>query len=234
MLFRLRSVLLVFLCLALFWSQALAGWGDALNKMGSDMADTAATAAGSPYTPSEAMAGIKETLKLGTDSAANTLGSPGGFSAHPDTALSLPGNLSFPGSSMLLDSLNGAAEGAIPGVKSTFLDSISSLSVSNPTKAVSGGDTAITQYFEQNSRDTLAKLVRPIVEQSVQSAGVGDYLGPLAAAQQAAGLGGTAFDPTTYLTDKTLDSMFYYIGEKEKALRSSGAENASSLLQKLF
>ena len=135
---------------------------------------------------------------------------------------------------MLLDSLNGAAEGAIPGVKSTFLDSISSLSVSNPTKAVSGGDTAITQYFEQNSRDTLAKLVRPIVEQSVQSAGVGDYLGPLAAAQQAAGLGGTAFDPTTYLTDKTLDSMFYYIGEKEKALRSSGAENASSLLQKLF
>lgn len=234
MFFRFQPLPTACLCLMLFWTQALAGWGDTINSMGSDMADRAATATGSPYTPSEAVKGIKETLKLGTASAADKLGRPGGFSADPQTRLSLPGNISFPGSSSLLKSMNGAAEGAIPDVKDTFLDSISSMSVRNPTKALSGGDTAITQYFEKNNRDRLAKLVRPIMEKSVQNAGVGDYLAPLAAAQQAAGLGGKAFDPTSYLTNKTLDSMFHYIAEKEKALRSSGAENASSLLQKLF
>lgn len=228
--FQYRTFILALLISLFASTPALSGW-DALKKMGSDLADQGATAAGSPYTPSEAVSGIKEVLSLGTDSATSVLSQPGGFSADPSTALSLPSFLSgSPGSDTLLSSLNSAATGAIPGTGALFGDAIGDMSVGNPSSLLSGDDTAITSYFENSSRDTLKGLVRPVVEQSVKSAGVDAYLAPLMAMQQATG---QSFDPVDSVTDKVLDGMFHYIGEKEKSLRSSGG-GASELLSKLF
>jgi hypothetical protein len=207
----------------------MAGWGDALKSMG----DQGSKVAGLAYTPSEGLAGIKETLSTGADYGASVLSQPGGFSKSPETTLALPSSLSGLGEKAgLLSALNSAAEDSIPGTSSIFADSIKNLSVSNPTSAIGGGDSGITQYFESASRTSLKKAVKPIVAKSIKAAGVDNYLSALTAMQKVTG--GTAFDATDYLTDKTLDSMFHYMSEKESSLRSSGGAGASALLQKIF
>jgi len=214
---------------------AAAGWTDTLKTAGSEYADQGATAAGLPYTPSEAVAGIKEVLSLGTNYATSSLSAPGGFSANPATTFSLPTSLTSLGDTTnLLSSLNSAAEGAAPGTGNVFLDAIQKLAVGDYSTLLGGGEDAITRFFENSSRETLKKMVRPVVDKSVESTGVNAYLAPLMAAQQASNIAGPVFNPVDYLTDRTLDGMFFYMGMKEKDIRSSNGAGTTDLLQKLF
>lgn len=228
-----RSLSLISFVIAIslaFSSIAMAGWGDTLKQAGSAAADAGATAAGLPYTPSEALAGIKEVLSLGTEYATSSLSAPGGFSSNPLTAFSLPTNLSgLADSTGLLSSLNTAAEDSVPGTGNIFMNAISNLTLSDPTALINGGDDAITRFFESSSRATLKSLITPVVESSVESAGVAPYLSALSS-----GVTGTSFDPIDFVADRTLDGMFLLMGQKEKELRASGGASASDLIQKLF
>jgi hypothetical protein len=214
---------------------ASAGWADSLKQVGSDYADQKAKEAGLSYTPSAALSAAKEVLNLGTASAVSELSTDGAFSQTSATSLSLPESLAnVTGSTNLLSSMNKAAENAIPETGTIFQKTISNLNVTDtPSSLLTGEDTAITQYFETSSRDTLKQLVKPVVEKSASTASVSSYMAPLTAALQATG-STSSFDVNDYLTDKVLDSMFLYMGEKEQSLRSSGGEGASALLQKLF
>ena len=213
---------------------AAAGWGDALKQAGTNLADQQAKEAGLSYTPSEALAGIKEVLSTGTDYGVSALTSGSGFSASPATSLSLPGALSgLAGSSDLLSAMTSAATAAVPDTGGIFQSAIGDLSVTDPASLLSGSSTAITRYFESSSRDTLKSLVKPVVEKCASAAGVDAYLAPVTAAMQATGTA-TSFDANDYITEKVLDSMFHYMGEKETALRESGGAGASALLQKLL
>ncbi len=231
--YRLISIVTVlFLLLS---SSVMAGWGDALKEAGGAAADAGATAAGLPYTPSEALAGIKDVLSLSTDYATSALSKPGGFSSNPASSFSLPSSLGgLSDASGLLSSLNTAAEKAVPGTGNLFLDAISKLTVGNASTLLNGGEDAITRFFENSARDSIKSLMKPIVSSSVESAGVGQYLSALSMAQQASGVAGAAFDPIDFVTDRTLDGMFSFMAMKERDLRSSGGMGTTDLIQKLF
>ncbi|WP_158946268.1 DUF4197 family protein [Pseudodesulfovibrio cashew] len=209
---------------------AEAGWGDIAKQA----ADEGSKAAGLSYTPSEAMAGVKEVLTLGSDYGVSTLTSGDGFSANAATALSLPDSLSgLSGSSSLLSALNSAAMDAVPETGGIFNQVIQGLSLADASSMFGSGSTSITDAFAASSRDTLKSMVKPVVEKSAAAAGVDTYLTPLNAAMQATG-STTTFDVTDYLSGKVVDGMLYYMGVKEESLRSTGGAGASALLQKLF
>lgn len=212
-----------------------AGWGDTLKSVGSDYADQGATTAGLPYTPSEAVAGVKEILSLGTDSAVSQLGTSGGFSSNPATAIPLPDMFKGMGdTSGLLGAFNKAAEASIPSTGNVFMDAIQSLTIDNAAMLLGGGDDAITRFFEQSSRSTIKKLVKPIVGKSLEASGANTYLNALMGAQQMSGVSGPPFDAADFVTDKTLDSMFYLIGAQEKSIRANGGAGTTELLKKIF
>ncbi|CCH49839.1 DUF4197 domain-containing protein [Pseudodesulfovibrio piezophilus] len=218
---------------------ANAGWADTLKKVGTEMADEKAKKSGLSYTSSEAVSGIKEVLSQGTDYGTSILSSAGGFSQNSETALSLPSGLSAltslgGDSSGLLSALNTAAENSVPETSDLIMSAISDTDITETSDLLDGGETAITQFFESQSRDSLKTMVTPVVTKSIESAGVNSYLQPLMAAQTLTGGDSTLFDPVDYVSEKTLDGMFYYMGVKEKEIRTSGAASASSLLQKLF
>jgi len=223
------------LCIALYLLAALpasGGWTDTLKQAGSELADEKAKDAGLSYTPTEAMSGIREILSTGTEYATKTLTSGSGFAADSATALALPDWMAgLTGSSTLLSAMNGAATKATAASEASFLDTIKNFSITDPTSLLSGSSTAVTDYFESTSRDTLKGLIKPIVARSAQSAGVGTAATALSAAAQAAG---SSFDANDYLTEKVLDGMFHYMGVKETELRESGGAGASALLQKLL
>ncbi|WP_319542187.1 DUF4197 domain-containing protein [uncultured Pseudodesulfovibrio sp.] len=215
----------------LFVLPGIAGWGDSLKSMG----DTGSKAVGLPYTPTEADAGIREVLEMGTDYAVAELGKSGGFSANPVTAIPLPDMLStMVGTSGLLSSFNTAAEESAAPIGGIFHQTIDSMDIGNPVSIISGSDTSITDFFEQTARPTLKDLARPVIEQNLNAAGLGSYTNAISAAQLMSNASGSPFDPVDYVTDRSLDAMFMYIGDQEKDLRSNGAASASELLKKLF
>ncbi|MCJ2164289.1 MULTISPECIES: DUF4197 domain-containing protein [unclassified Pseudodesulfovibrio] len=225
---------LILLLTILVWTApGHAAWGDAIKGMG----DAGATAMGLPYTPSQAEAGIKQVLSMGTDSAVSSLGVNGGFSNNEALALPLPdlfSKASGSAASGLVSALNSAAESSVPSLGPLFQNAIQSLDIGNPASMIGGDDDSITRYFENSARPSLKKLAKPIVSKSLDATDAGQYLNALTAAQQMSNLTGVAFDPVDYVTDRALDGMFSYIADTEKDIRSTGGAGASELLQTLF
>ena len=77
--------------------------------------------------------------------------------------------------------------------------------------------------------DALKQAGTNLADQQAKEAGVDAYLAPVTAAMQETGTA-ASFDANDYITEKVLDSMFHYMGEKETALRESGGAGASALL----
>ena len=206
---------------------ALSGWGDALKSAGE-----AGKAAGLSYSSSQADSAIKEVLTLGKDYAIETLGKDGGFSDNAAAAISLPGSLSgLMSKSGLTATLNSAAEGAVRSLDGIFDTTIEGMDVSDPMPLLksAGASTGISDYFEDQSRSTLKELAMPIVKQYLENAGMPSYTSAISAVTT-----GTGFDLVGYTTDKVLDAMFHYMGEKETSLRETGGEGASTLLKNIF
>ena len=209
---------------------ARAGWGDTLKAAG----DAGAKAMGLSVTPSQAEQGLRELLAMGTDSAVESLSADGGFSRQAATALSLPDSyrkLAETVAPQLLDTLNKAAESAVPAVGEVFKKTISTMEFANPASLISGKSDAVTSYFEESARSSLETNAAPLVQAALEKAGAGSAL---TAIKQLSGLTGVAFDPVSYLTNKTLDSMFLYIADTEKGIRSGDIEATSELLKKIF
>ncbi|EGB15975.1 hypothetical protein DND132_2772 [Pseudodesulfovibrio mercurii] len=225
----LLTLLLVLSCL-LTAAPASAGWGDALKAAG----DAGAKAAGLSVTPSQIETAFRELLSMGADSAVESLSQDGGFSKLAATSLSLPDSYQKVAETVapnLLANLNSAAEAAVPAVGELFQKTIKSMEFANPTGLLSGKSDAVTSYFEESARSDLAKNAAPLIQAALEKAGAGSAV---SAVQQLSSLTGTAFDPVDYLTDKTLDSMFLYMAQTEKGVRSGDITATSELLQKVF
>lgn len=221
---------LFFCAFLLAAAPSMAGWGDALKSAG----DAGAKSLGLSVSPSQAEQGLRELLVMGTDAAVVQLSADGGFSKRAATALSLPDSyqkLAETVAPQLLDSLNKAAESAVPAVGEVFKKTISTMEFADPTSLISGKKDAVTRYFEESARVSLAENTAPLMQAALEEYGAGSAL---SAIRQLSSLTGVEFDPVGYLTDKTLDSMFLYIAKTEKGVRSGDIETTSELLNKLF
>ncbi|WP_319581530.1 DUF4197 domain-containing protein [uncultured Pseudodesulfovibrio sp.] len=224
--------LTLLLVLTLTWSAApaSAGWGDALKAAG----DAGAKAAGLSVTPSQIESAFRELLSMGADSAVESLSADGGFSQLAATSLSLPDSYQKIAETVapnLLANLNSAAESAVPAIGELFQKTIKTMEFANPSGLLSGKDDAVTSYFEDSARSGLSTNAAPLIKSALEQAGAGTALN---AAQKLSAMTGTDFDPVSYLTEKTLDSMFLYMAKTEKDVRSGDLAVTSELLQKVF
>jgi hypothetical protein len=226
---RLCALLLIPACL---WAAATAhaGWGDALKGAG----EAGSKTMGLPSVPTGIDDAFRELLSMGTDSAVESLSQDGGFSKQAATSLAVPDDyrkLAETVAPDLLGYLNSAAESAVPAIGELFQTTIDTMEFANPTSLLSGKNDAVTAYFEESARPKLTENAAPLIQSALEQTGAG---AAMSAAQRLSSMTGGAFDPVTYLTDKTLDSMFLYLGQTEKGVRSGDIETTSKLLQQFF
>lgn len=206
---------------------------------------------------SEIVAGLKEALANGTTNAIKTLGKTGGFWDNPAVRIPLPGPLQQVGSiarqlgqGAQVDafqlSLNRAAEKAVPQVADLFGAAIRKMTLSDAQGILTGGDHAATDYFRRTAGPALAARIEPIVAKATSSVGVtekykqfmaGGAGGQLSAALSLLGGGGSSnstLDLDRYVTDQTLNGLFYEIGKEEAAIRKDPAARTTDLLKKVF
>ena len=194
----------------------------------------------------DASQGLKLALEKGTRATIGLLGVEDGFMGNDKVRIGLPQALNK-GARMLktlgmgqqLDALtlqmNRAAEQAVPLAQKALMQSIQAMSVKDAKTILRGGDTAVTQFFVDKTRAPLSAQFLPQVKQVLGQLGVVEQFN--AVAGKLSGMGLVRKDKAlleNHVTDKTLDGLYFMIGEEEKKIRQNPAEAGSALLSKVF
>jgi len=191
-------------------------------------------------------AGLKEALTVSTGNAVSLTGRPDGFLKNEAIKILLPEKLRKVGSGLRLagmgsqvDALevgmNRAAEQATPKAKQIFLHAVTRMTFSDARQILTGGHTAATDYFKRQSTDELTAAFAPIVHQAMLNVGVVRQYDQLMKNPMASSLAANKdFNLDNYVVGKTLDGLFYMLGEEEKKIRTDPAAQTTALLKEVF
>ena len=133
----------------------------------------------SALSSADASAGLKKALDQGINQAVAKLGTAGGFLDNPQVKIPLPPKLAKAESLMrmmglgdqadqLIDSMNRAAEAAVPESKVLLKRALKQMSVTDAKQILTGGDDAATQYFKRVTTEPLQERFKPIVAKATQ------------------------------------------------------------------
>ena len=194
----------------------------------------------------EASSGMKAALDKGTQAAVASLGKTDGFLGNSAVKILLPQSLWRYEKMMrqvgmgkyadeLVLTMNRAAETAVPEAKPLFIDAVKKMTLQDAKGILTGGNTSATDYFKRTTSEPLRAKFLPIVAQSTKKVQVADKYNQFAAQgakyglvkQEDANLDG-------YITQKTLDGLFYMVAEEEKKIRANPVAAGSDIIKKVF
>jgi hypothetical protein len=191
------------------------------------------------------VSGLKEALQVSTSRAVAATGKPDGFLKNEAIKIMLPPKLQTIGSGMrmlgmgskvdeLETGMNRAAEQATPQAKAIFISSLKKMTFNDARHILTGNDTAATEYFKRTSSADLSTTFAPIVHQSMEQVGVVAQYDRVIQSAPGGSLIANEFDLDKYVVGKTLDGLFYMLGEEEKKIRKNPAAQTTELLKEVF
>jgi hypothetical protein len=197
-------------------------------------------------TTSEIGAGLKEALRVGTETVVANLGRTDGFNADklihiplPDSLKTVQKTLKRVGMSSMLDDLelrlNRAAETATPKAKALFWQAIEEMTLDDVKGIYEGPKDAATKYFQAKMSAPLAEEMRPIVDQSLAEVGaIKAYEGVMGEYKKMPFVPDAKADLTKHVLDLGIKGIFHYVAEEEAAIRADPVKRTTALLQKVF
>ena len=192
------------------------------------------------------VSGLKEALDVGTKKAIELVSQVDGYFAHevikilvPEDMQKIADTLASLGLQKQVDefvlSMNRAAEKAAPVAISIFVDAIKGMSFDDARGILTGGDTAATEYFKENTSETIYEAFKPVVTSSMEEVGVTKTFKTLTDKYSSLPfVEKKSIDLDHYVTTKALDGLFYMLGEEEKKIRTDPAARVTDILQKVF
>ena len=204
----------------------------------------------------DAAAGLKEALTTGTADAVSALGKPGGYFSNPAVKIQLPKNFQMvatalrgmgygPQIDQLVKSMNDAAEAAAPKAQPIFVNAIQTMSISDAQQIVAKGGHSATDYFQRKTTPELTTAFTPIVKQTMEQNQVTKQYDDLMGKYSSGAMGnlgsmlgghGAApnLDINSYVVRKSLDGLFYMVGQEEVKIRTNPAAQVTPLLKQVF
>ncbi|MFT3679700.1 MAG: DUF4197 domain-containing protein [Ferruginibacter sp.] len=200
---------------------------------------------GSGLSNDDIVSGLKEALRVGTDSSSKKLGSIDGYFADaavkilmPDEAKKVESTLRSVGMGSLVDkavlSMNRAAEDAASGVGDIFWDAIKKMTVNDGLQILKGGDFAATEYLQKTTTTTLTEKFRPVIETSLAKTDATKYWKDVFSNYNRFSTKPVNTDLTAYVTERALKGLFYQIGLQEQKIRKDPAAQVTDILKKVF
>lgn len=211
-------------------------------------------------TEEEIIEGLKEALKVGTDTASTKLHKQDGYYLDLAVKIWLPpdahGVLEHQNHPLLqaagidqkieqlILSLNRSAEDAAIEAKPIFVNAIVGMTISDAYNILHGTDTAATSYLQLKTRSHLFNVFMPKLQVSLNKplvAGLSAYEAwdQLKAIYNPLCTPLTGWKPITssldtFATNKGLDGLFKKIAEEEKQIRKDPMARVNEILQKVF
>lgn len=194
----------------------------------------------------DAAAGVRAALERGALAAVGLLGRADGFLGNEKVRIPLPGQLDRAAKLLrtlgqrqrideLVTAMNRAAEAAVPEAKDLLVQAVKTVSVQDALGLVRGGDRAVTDFFAARTREPLTGRFLPIVTRATEKVKLADRYNDFASKAQGLGLV-KAQDANlqAYVTGKTLDGLYWMIGEEERKIRADPVGTGSALLRTVF
>jgi len=131
--------------------------------------------------------------------------------------------------------MNRAAESAVPMARQLLVNAVKSMTVTDAKNILTGGDTSVTTFFADKTRMPLAAKFLPVVTKATEKVGLAEKYNRVAG--KASGIGLVKKEDATieqYVTRKTLDGLYFVIGEEEKKIRQDPVGSGSAILKKVF
>jgi len=248
----MKTSLTVFLaCLISF----IAAGADFLDSLGLGKKGAAGKSVLTSNLSQEQMiGGLKEALGKGVEQAIARLGHDGGFLTNLAVKIPLPEKLRGVEKTLrmvkqekladdFVNTMNHAAEQAVPEAGSVFREAITGMSVADAKTILTGNTNAATQYFRKATETNLFNKFLPIVKKATDETGVTSAYKKLIEKGSGTGSLGSfgnslfkadSLDVDGYVTTKALDGLFKMVAEEEKRIRENPAARTSELLQKVF
>ena len=200
----------------------------------------------SGVTNAEAGSGLKTALEKGAVAAVALLGRPDGFLGNPKVRIPLPGYLEDASKLLknfgqgkrideLVTSINRAAETAVPMGRDLLVSAVRGMNVNDAKKILTGGETSVTRFFAEKTREPLGVKFFPVVTKAIEKVGLANKYNEFAA--KAAGFGLVRKEDANlqqYVTGKSLDGLYLIIAEEEKKIRQDPIGTGSAILGKVF
>ncbi|CAL61883.1 conserved hypothetical protein; putative exported protein [Herminiimonas arsenicoxydans] len=194
----------------------------------------------------DASSGVKAALEKGASVAVSKLGVENGFLNNEKVKIGLPSVLEkampilrMTGQGKKVDeltvSMNHAAESAVALAKPLLLDAVKSMSVTDAKNILTGGDTAVTDFFRQKTATPLNAQFLPVVKKITDKNGLSAQYNAVMGKAGSSGL--VSKEETTvegYVTKRALDGLYMMIAEEEKAIRADPVGSGSAILGKVF
>lgn len=194
----------------------------------------------------DASQGVKAALEQGALAAVGLLGRPDGFLGNPQVRIPLPGFLADAAKLLkaigqrkqveeLEIAMNRAAEAAVPLARDLLVAAVKSMTVVDAKNILTGGPTSVTSFFADKTRTPLTGRFLPVVTQATAKVGLAEKYNRVAG--KASGMGLVKKEDANidrYVTRKSLDGLYFMIGEEEKKIRQNPAAAGSDILRKVF
>lgn len=193
----------------------------------------------------EIASGLKEALRVGTDTATTKLSAVNGFFANaaikilmPPEAQNVQKTLKSVGMGKLVDnavlSMNRAAEDAAQYAGPIFLNAIKEMTIQDAIGILKGGDFAATDYLKAHTTGALTTTFKPVIEKSLEKTNATKYWRDVFSVYNKFSSKTVNTDLTGYVTDKSLQGIFYEIGLQEQQIRKDPVARVTDILKKVF
>ena len=212
--------------------------------------DTVIKGVGSPasggISNDTAVSGLKEALSIGTENAVKNVSQTDGYFGNkmikvlmPEKIQKVADVLSKVGYQKEVDefilSMNRAAEKAAPKAASFFVGAIKEMSIDDARGILNGGDTAATEFFRKKTHDQIYEAFKPIISTSMDEVGATrSYKNMMSRYESIPFMDKQSLDLDHYVTNKSLDGLFYMVGQEEKKIRTDPAARVTDLLKTVF
>jgi hypothetical protein len=207
-------------------------------------------------TQDQVTSGLKQALAKGVETAVLNLGRTNGFLRDPKVHIPLPDSLQKVENTLraigqtnlaneFVNTMNHAAEQAVPETASVLGDSVRQMSVADAKVILTSTNTAATDYFRRTSETNLYVKILPIVKGATGKTGVTAAYKRMTQSATGGSFGSfgklgevllnkESFDIDAYVTRKTLDGLYLKIAEQEKLICENPAARTSEILQQVF
>lgn len=200
---------------------------------------------GSGLSNEDIINGLKDALRVGTDSSAKRLSKLNGFFGDaaikvlmPEEAKKVENTLRGFGMGQYVDkailSMNRAAEDAANGVGDIFWTTIRGMSITDGLKILRGGDFAATDYLKSMTTAQLTEKFRPVIEASLVKVDATKYWKDMFTTYNKFSAKQVNTDLTAYVTERALSGLFLKISLEEQNIRKNPAAQVTDILKKVF
>ena len=203
------------------------------------------TTSGNSLSSEDIVAGLKQALSQGAQKSSDRLSLTDGFFRDAVIKILMPPEVAKVESKMRLLgmgkvfdnailSMNRAAEDASKSAAPIFLNAIKRMTVQDALSILKGSDTSATSFLRKSTSGDLISAFLPIVEASLKKVDATKYWKDVFTTYNRFTANPVNTDINSYVTQRALNGIFYYVAQEEKNIRVNPAARATDLLKKVF